>query len=256
MALSNIFKFEQYFCRLITSPPIKLKRNFISIFCFFVFQAFDQFIFISSSSKKRNTGIEITVSNFFLCFEIHFVRTIMIEWKVKIGFVELDYETKYVSPKSLQKKIFTNLGYTPWISHWTLLYPLELHIDFDNRVTNLSLKSPIIIKQKSWVYPLDFPLNFTLPPGTSHWHPQQGYKSLLEKSNNKDTKIIICHSFLFYTQQVYVFVLNHEEDFDVCLNKMSADGVMTDYPSRLSNFIKSNMKPQSATEDQPILKKE
>ena len=37
---------------------------------------------------------------------------------------------------------------------------------------------------------------------------------------------------------------------------MSADGVMTDYPSRLSNFIKSNMEPQSATVDQCILKKE
>ena len=206
---------------LLALPPVanKAENMWMNVFhfvLFCVFQAFDQFIFISSSSKKRNTGIEITVSNFFLCFEIHFVRTIMIEWKVKIGFVELDYETKYVSPKSIQKKIFTNLGYTPWISHWTLLYPLELHIDIHNR----------------------------------------GYKSLLEKSNNKDTKIIICHSFLFYTQQVYVFVLNHEEDFDICLNKMSADGVMTDYPSRLSNFIKSNMKPQSATEDQPILKKE
>ena len=75
-----------------------------------MFQAFDQFIFISSSSKKRNTGIEITVSNFFLCFEIHFVRIIMIEWKVKIGFFELDYETKYVSAKSLQKKYLPILG--------------------------------------------------------------------------------------------------------------------------------------------------
>ena len=109
---------------LLALPPVanKAENMWMNVFHFLlfcVFQAFDQFIFISSSSKKRNTGIEITVSNFFLCFEIHFVRTIMIEWKVKIGFVELDYETKYVSAKSLQKKYLPILGIPPG-------FPIEL----------------------------------------------------------------------------------------------------------------------------------
>lgn len=59
--------------------------------------------------------------------------------------------------------------------------------------------------------------------------------------------------------QVFVFVLNEDEDFDFCLNRMSVDGVMTDYPCRLSNFIKKNKETGNspvASEQSPILKKD
>ena len=64
---------------------------------------------------------------------------------------------------------------------------------------------------------------------------------------------------MLFQTQVFVFVLNEDEDFDFCLNRMSVDGVMTDYPCRLSNFIKKNKETGNspvASEQSPILKKD
>ncbi|XP_057295106.1 lysophospholipase D GDPD1-like [Hydractinia symbiolongicarpus] len=48
--------------------------------------------------------------------------------------------------------------------------------------------------------------------------------------------------------QVYIFVLNTDDDFEYCLNKLGATGVMTDYPTKLSAFLK-----RQADETEPIL---
>ncbi|XP_066919782.1 lysophospholipase D GDPD1-like [Clytia hemisphaerica] len=55
--------------------------------------------------------------------------------------------------------------------------------------------------------------------------------------------------------QVYMFVIQEDEDFDFCLNKAKVDGVMTDYPKRLSNFLKES-KGSTGDETDPILKKD
>lgn len=40
--------------------------------------------------------------------------------------------------------------------------------------------------------------------------------------------------------QVYLFVLNDVIDFDYCLNELGVDGVMTDYPTKLRQFLDEN----------------
>ena len=52
-----------------------------------------------------------------------------------------------------------------------------------------------------------------------------------------------------------MFVLQEDEDFDFCLNKAKVDGIMTDYPKRLTNFLKQS-EGSSSTETDPILKKD
>ncbi|CAF4262826.1 unnamed protein product, partial [Adineta steineri] len=39
---------------------------------------------------------------------------------------------------------------------------------------------------------------------------------------------------------VYVWILNENQEFEYAFQKMSVTGVMTDYPSRLQNYLKSN----------------
>nr|XP_047141130.1 lysophospholipase D GDPD1 [Hydra vulgaris] len=38
--------------------------------------------------------------------------------------------------------------------------------------------------------------------------------------------------------QVYLWVVNDEKDFDDCFNQLKVDGVMTDYPTKLTTYLK------------------
>jgi len=38
---------------------------------------------------------------------------------------------------------------------------------------------------------------------------------------------------------VYVWILNNEQEFEYAIRKLSVTGVMTDYPSRLQNYLSS-----------------
>ena len=50
----------------------------------------------------------------------------------------------------------------------------------------------------------------------------------------------ISHRFLLSLIQVYVWILNNEQEFDYAFNKMGATGVMTDYPTLLQRYLASN----------------
>lgn len=50
-----------------------------------------------------------------------------------------------------------------------------------------------------------------------------------------------------HDQQTYLWVLNDESEFDFAFNKLKVAGVMTDYPTKLKNYLdSSNVPPQPA----------
>ena len=53
--------------------------------------------------------------------------------------------------------------------------------------------------------------------------------------------------------QVYLFVINKEEDFPVCFNELCADGIMTDYPTKLNNYLKN---AGHVNEEETLIKKD
>lgn len=52
----------------------------------------------------------------------------------------------------------------------------------------------------------------------------------------------------FLTLQTYLWVLNEEEEFERAF-KLGATGVMTDFPTRLEQFLKSHPEYKWKTED-------
>jgi len=45
---------------------------------------------------------------------------------------------------------------------------------------------------------------------------------------------------LIVVLQVYVWILNNEQEFEYAFTKMGATGIMTDYPTRLQKYLASN----------------
>lgn len=49
---------------------------------------------------------------------------------------------------------------------------------------------------------------------------------------------------LYFVQQTYLWVLNEDSEFDFAFNKLKVAGVMTDYPTRLRDYLcSSNLNP-------------
>ena len=53
--------------------------------------------------------------------------------------------------------------------------------------------------------------------------------------------------------QVYLFIINEESDFDHCFDTLGVDGVMTDYPTKLEDYLKRRT---NAKEGSPLLEEE
>jgi len=57
--------------------------------------------------------------------------------------------------------------------------------------------------------------------------------------------------------QVYLFVINEPEDFHTCFKRFNVDGVMTDYPTKLNNYLKEQITDSTTTEEEiPVAKKD
>lgn len=69
-------------------------------------------------------------------------------------------------------------------------------------------------------------------------------------------------SNLFLDLQTYLWVLNDDSEFDFAFNKLKVAGVMTDYPSRLQNYLNGSNAPQkpvntsTGSERSELIKKE
>ena len=68
---------------------------------------------------------------------------------------------------------------------------------------------------------------------------------------------------LLHDQQTYLWVLNDESEFDFAFNKLKVAGVMTDYPTKLKNYLDSSNAPprpaqsgSSGNERSELIKKE
>ena len=49
---------------------------------------------------------------------------------------------------------------------------------------------------------------------------------------------------LYFVQQTYLWVLNEDSEFDFAFNKLKVAGIMTDYPTRLRDYLhSSNLNP-------------
>jgi len=70
----------------------------------------------------------------------------------------------------------------------------------------------------------------------------------------------ICN--LFLDLQTYLWVLNDDSEFDFAFNKLKVAGVMTDYPTRLQNYLNGSNIPRepvnttSGSERSELIKKE
>lgn len=63
-----------------------------------------------------------------------------------------------------------------------------------------------------------------------------GFRSWLECHHGTFPLVFV---FSFFQPQVYVWVLNDEEDFKRAFD-LGATGIMTDYPTKLKEFIEKN----------------
>ena len=52
------------------------------------------------------------------------------------------------------------------------------------------------------------------------------------------------NDLLPHNSQTFLWVLNDESEFELAFNKLKVAGVMTDYPTRLKNYLDSGNAPQ------------
>ena len=78
--------------------------------------------------------------------------------------------------------------------------------------------------------------------------------------NKSNTNIHVCNLFLHI--QTYLWVLNDDSEFDFAFNKLKVAGVMTDYPTRLQNYLNGSnvprepVNPSTGSERSELIKKE
>lgn len=78
--------------------------------------------------------------------------------------------------------------------------------------------------------------------------------------NKSNMNIVIGNLFLHL--QTYLWVLNDDSEFDFAFNKLKVAGVMTDYPTRLQNYLNGSnvprepVNPSTRNERSELIKKE
>lgn len=66
--------------------------------------------------------------------------------------------------------------------------------------------------------------------------------------------LFICKYFYPFFQ-IYLFVINEPEDFHTCFKRFNVDGVMTDYPTKLTKYLKEQITDSTPSEEEtPIAK--
>ena len=63
---------------------------------------------------------------------------------------------------------------------------------------------------------------------------------------------------ILFSSQTYLWVLNDDSEFDLAFNKLKVAGVMTDYPTRLRDYLNNGNAPQpvsSGKETSELIKK-
>lgn len=88
-----------------------------------------------------------------------------------------------------------------------------------------------------WAYKFSFFHQICHPKQASGCKFQQIFTTPL------NTFMLLNHQ-LYFVQQTYLWVLNEDSEFDFAFNKLKVAGVMTDYPTRLRDYLhSSNLNP-------------